>query len=91
MNMVTDMQKFTQYNIANAMENEQSGVAGAAAAAQQAVAMGMVMNELKNNLPATPAVDDVTLRLKKLKELFEMQLITEGEYASKKEELLKLL
>lgn len=89
MNMVGDMQKFTQFSIANAMENENSTVAGAAAAAQQAIVAGMMMNELKSNTQQ-PA-EEVTARLKKLKELFELQLISEAEYAAKKEELLKLL
>lgn len=35
--------------------------------------------------------EDITERLKKLKSLFEAALITEAEYAAKKEELLKLL
>jgi hypothetical protein len=49
----------------------------------------MIMNQAK---PATPVQEeDIPARLKKLKELFETQLITEAEYAAKKEELLKLL
>ncbi|ASZ12970.1 SPFH domain-containing protein [Chitinophaga pendula] len=89
MNMVGDMQKFTQFNLANAMENENSVVAGAAAAAQQAIVAGIMMNEVKTN--TQPPTEDVTARLKKLKELFDMQLITDAEYTAKKEELLKLL
>lgn len=86
MNMVTDINKFSQFSVASAMDKENSAMGDAA---RQAVAIGMVMNQAK---PVTPALEeDIPARLKKLKELFEAQLITEAEYAAKKEELLKLL
>ncbi|MDN5286909.1 MAG: hypothetical protein JWR38_3183 [Mucilaginibacter sp.] len=86
MNMVTDMNKFSQFSVASAMDKENSVMGDAA---RQAVAMGMIMNQAN---PASPApAEDIPARLKKLKELFETQLITEAEYAAKKEELLKLL
>ncbi|WP_143305106.1 SPFH domain-containing protein [Chitinophaga vietnamensis] len=90
MNMVTDMNKFSQYSMANAMDKEGSAIGDAA---RQAAAIGMVTNMVANSATPSPAApaNDITERLKKLKNLFEAQLITEAEYAAKKEELLKLL
>ncbi|NLR78175.1 SPFH domain-containing protein [Chitinophaga eiseniae] len=90
MNMVTDMNKFSQYSIANAMDQERSEVGDGA---RQAVVLGMISNMVnQGQMQQKPApADDITERLKKLKTLFEAQLITEAEYAAKKEELLKLL
>ncbi|MDR6944153.1 SPFH domain-containing protein [Mucilaginibacter pocheonensis] len=86
MNMVTDMNKFSQFSVASAMDKENSAMGDAA---RQAVAVGMIM---KQTNPVTPVpAEDIPARLKKLKELFEAQLITEAEYTAKKEELLKLL
>lgn len=86
MNMVSDINKFSQFSVANAMDKENSTMGDAA---RQAVAIGMIMNQAK---PVTPAPeDDIPARLKKLKALFEAQLITEVEYSAKKEELLKSL
>lgn len=91
MNMVTDMNKFSQYSIANAMDKDGSALGEGA---RQGVVVGMITNLMsqhnttQNN--AAPA-DDITERLRKLKSLFEAELITEAEYAAKKEELLKLL
>ncbi|HVI44496.1 MAG TPA: SPFH domain-containing protein [Chitinophaga sp.] len=90
MNMVTDMNKYSQFSVANAMDKERSEIGDAA---RQAVAFGMIMNA-GASAPApvnTSPTDDVTVRLKKLKDLFDAQLITETEYTAKKEELLKLL
>ena len=86
MNMVTDVNKFSQFSIASAMDKENSAMGDAA---RQAVAVGMIMNQMNPIPPA--AAEDISAKLKKLKELFETQLITEAEYAAKKEELLKLL
>jgi membrane protease subunit (stomatin/prohibitin family) len=83
MNMVTDINKFSQFSVASAMDKENSAMGEAA---RQSVAIGMIMNQAK---PA-PA-EDIPSKLKTLKELFETQLITEAEYATKKQELLKLL
>lgn len=86
MNMVTDMNKFSQFSVASAMDKENSAMGDAA---RQAVAVGMIMKQT-NPVTSVPA-EDIPARLKKLKELFEAQLITEAEYTAKKEELLKLL
>lgn len=90
MNMITDIHKYSQFSIANAMDKDHSEMADTA---RQGLAMGMIMNMSPNGIAqdkARPA-EDVLGRLKSLKELFNMQLITEAEYAAKKEELLKLL
>ncbi|MCW3466411.1 SPFH domain-containing protein [Chitinophaga nivalis] len=90
MNMVTDMHKFSQYSIANAMDQEGSAIGEGA---RQGVVMGMI-SQLAANVSTqnkTVGTEDITERLKKLKQLFDAQLITDAEYAAKKEELLKLL
>jgi membrane protease subunit (stomatin/prohibitin family) len=89
MNMVQDMDKFTKFNMANAMATENNKIADAA---QQAVALGVMLNQVKVP-PAeqAPQQEDITAKLQKLKGLFEAELITEAEYTAKKEELLKLL
>lgn len=86
MNMVTDINKFSQFNTANAIGKDHTMMNDAA---KQAVALGMIMHPLQP-ASSTPA-EDVTARLKKLKLLFEEGLINEAEYGAKKEELLKLL
>jgi membrane protease subunit (stomatin/prohibitin family) len=90
MNMVKDINKFSQFSVANAMDKENTAMGDAA---RQSVAMGMIMNMAAAATTPNKSVEpeDITARLKKLKELFETQLITEAEYAAKKEELLKLL
>ena len=91
MNMVTDMDKFTQFNIANAIEK---GDNKAADATQQALALNLMLNQMKPAATVQPAAapqEDIPTRLKKLKGLFEADLITEAEYTTKKEELLRLL
>lgn len=86
MNMVTDIHKFSQFSVASAITQENSNMGDAA---RQAVALGMIMNQI--NPVSTAGPEDISGKLKKLKELFEAQLITEDEYTAKKEELLKLL
>jgi membrane protease subunit (stomatin/prohibitin family) len=90
MNMVTDMDKFSKFSIATAIGNENNGMADVT---RQGLAMGMIMNiNPSASLPqkAGPG-EDISERLKNLKELFNRQLITDAEYVAKKEELLKLL
>lgn len=53
-----------------------------------------VVNPISFSPPATPIVeadDDITLKLKKLKSLYDKQLITQSEYESKKAEILEQL
>ncbi|NML39701.1 SPFH domain-containing protein [Chitinophaga sp. G-6-1-13] len=92
MNMVTDMNKFSQYSIANAMDKE-GAVLGDGA--RQGVMLGMITNMMNQQQPPAPGkpalADDITERLRKLKSLYEATLITEAEYTAKKQELLNLL
>jgi membrane protease subunit (stomatin/prohibitin family) len=90
MNMVTDMDKFSQFSVATAISNENNGMADVT---RQGLAMGMIMNINPSATPQQKAAqtEDIPGRLKNLKELFSMELITETEYMAKKEELLKLL
>jgi len=91
MNMVTDMNKFTQFSLANAIDKENSAAGNAA---QQAVAMGVMLQQLKPLIQVVepgPPVEDISVRLQKLKHLFEAGLINAGEYTAKKDALLKLL
>jgi membrane protease subunit (stomatin/prohibitin family) len=87
MNMVSDMNKFSQFNTANAIGNDNTAMNNAA---RQAAALGVIMQQ-QQQPPAAQQADDVTARLKKLKLLFEEGLINEAEYTAKKEELIKLL
>lgn len=86
MNMVDDMDKFSRFNTANAIGQDNTTMNDAT---KQAAALAMIMNQQ----PASTSKpsEDVAARLKKLKLLFEEGLINEVEYAAKKEELLKLL
>lgn len=92
MNMVTDMDKFTRFNTANAI-----GQPGTALndATQTALAMGAMMSQVQqaNHPPPNPVppADDLTAKLQKLKTLFDNGLIDEQEYKSKKAELISQL
>lgn len=85
MNMVTDMDKFTKFNQAQAIGEKGTALNEAAT---NAVAMGMVMNQMQQN---EPAEDDIEAKLLKLKKLFENGLIEEDEYKTKKSDLLDKL
>jgi len=91
MNMTRDVQQFRQFNEANAI-----GTQGTALheGVQQGAMMGIVMQAIQqqqqqNHQPA--AAEDITVRLSKLKALFEQGLIDESEYKSKKAELIEKL
>lgn len=90
MNMVTDMNKYQQFNTANAVGEKGTAMHDAT---QQGAALAMMMNQVQqvqqNQSQPTPAPDDVTAKLQKLKILFDNSLIDEAEYKAKKEELLK--
>lgn len=90
MNMVTDMDKFTRFNTANAISEK-----GTAAhdATQNALGLGIIMNQMQqNNTQAKEEVkDDLTLKLQKLKSLFDAGLIDEDEFKTKKSEILSQL
>jgi membrane protease subunit (stomatin/prohibitin family) len=94
MNMVTDMDKFTKFNTANAIGEKGTALNDAA---QNAMAMGVMMNQMQQNnqqqnqqqLPT--GTDDITVKLQKLKGLFDGGLIDEAEYKAKKNDLLSKL
>jgi membrane protease subunit (stomatin/prohibitin family) len=94
MNMVNDMDKFTKFNTANAISQQGTTVNDAT---QNAMLMGMMMNQMQqqqqNNAPqhTPPAADDISSKLKKLKELFDTELIDEAEFKTKKQALLDKL
>lgn len=87
MNMVTDMDKFTKFNTANAIGEKGTALNDAT---QNAMAMGMMMNQMQQHNQA-PQQDDITAKLQKLKALFENGLIDEAEYKTKKSELIEKL
>lgn len=86
MNMVTDMHKFTQFNTAQAIGEKGTALNEATT---HAMAMSMMMSQVQQQ--AQQPAEDITVKLQKLKSLFDSGLIDEAEYKNKKEELLKLL
>jgi membrane protease subunit (stomatin/prohibitin family) len=91
MNMVTDMDKFTKFNTANAIGKPGSAINDAT---QNAVAMGMMMNQMQqtNQQQQIPKVDDdIATKLQKLKNLFDKGLIDDAEYKTKRTDLLNQL
>jgi membrane protease subunit (stomatin/prohibitin family) len=90
MNMVTDMDKFTKFNTANAISEKGTAVHDAT---QNALGLGIIMNQMQqNNAHAKEEVkDDLTLKLQKLKSLFDAGLIDEEEFKTKKSEILSQL
>ncbi len=83
MNMVTDMDKFTKFNTAQAIGEKGTALNEATT---NAMAMGMMMNQMQQQ--NQPAQDDISVKLQKLKSLFDSGLIDEEEFKSKKAELL---
>lgn len=83
MNMVTDMDKFTKFNTANAIGQQGTAVNEGIANGMMA---GIMMNQIQQNLQTSQ--DDITVKLQKLKTLFENGLIDEAEYKQKKAELI---
>ncbi|MDR6967313.1 membrane protease subunit (stomatin/prohibitin family) [Flavobacterium arsenatis] len=82
MNMVTDMDKFTKFNTAEAIAQRGTAV-------NEGLMMGMMMNQMQNQSNnQSNDVDDITSKLKKLKILFDEGLIDDAEYKTKKAELI---
>ncbi len=90
MNMVTDMEKFTQFNTANAIGQKGTAMNDAT---QNAMAMGMMMNQMQqmNNQQQPKVEDDIATKLQKLKTLYDSGLIDDAEFKTKKQELLDKL
>lgn len=87
MNMVTDMDKFTKFNTAQAI-GEKGTVLNEATT--NAMAIGMMMNQVQQQNTQQPN-EDIIAKLQKLKTLFENGLIDETEYKTKKAELIEKL
>jgi membrane protease subunit (stomatin/prohibitin family) len=85
MNMVSDMDKFTQFNTANAIGQKGNALNEANL---NAMAMGMMMNQMQAKQAPVETGDDIAAKLQKLKSLFEGGLIDETEYKTKKQDLL---
>lgn len=88
MNMIGDMNRYTQFQQANALGKEGSAVQNQF---QQGAAMGMMINAMQaqqNSQPKNPEPDDAVQKLTKLKSLFDAGLIDEDEFKAKKAEIL---
>jgi len=104
MNMIGDMNRFTQYQVANsiplAAQNE-GGMAGLGAGQVMGQAMAGAMQPAAPVAPAAPAAaapaaaaisaDDVVATLEKLHGLVEKGILSKEEFEAKKAELLKKL
>ncbi|MFD2920986.1 SPFH domain-containing protein [Terrimonas rubra] len=91
MNMISDMDKYAKFNTANAIGQPGTAVNDAT---QNALAMGVMLNQLQQNATTPqqpPAADDITAKLQKLKSLFDAGLIDEEEYKNKKAALINTL
>lgn len=90
MNMVADMDRFQQFNTANAISQQNTAMSQGT---QTAVMMGAMMNQMGQVMPKSQPQEeeDVMGKLKKLKALFEAELIDEEEFKTKKADLLTKL
>jgi membrane protease subunit (stomatin/prohibitin family) len=95
MRMVGDLNKYTQFQTADAISTaaaNPSGIAGAGAGLGAGIAMGQaMMNSLNQSAPqnaASGAQDDTFQALDKLGELLKKGILTQAEFDSKKTELL---
>jgi len=99
MNMIGDMNKFQQFNVANAMGQQgtamNEGTQAAAMMGAMMGQMGQMMQQTQQNQqqtsPAQVADDDIMGKLKKLKDLYDAGLLDEDEFKAKKAELLSKL
>lgn len=88
MNMVTDMDKFTKFNTAQAIAQEGTIVN---AGITSGMIAGMMVNQMQQQTHQQLQQEDITTKLQKLKTLFENELIDETEYKAKKAELMDKL
>ena len=103
MGMMGDMNKFTQYQMANAIplaaQNE-GGMAGIGAGLAAGMGMGQMMAgtmaqtmagvaQPNAAAPVAPPADDPTAKLGKLKVMLDQNLITQADYDTAKAEVLK--
>lgn len=96
MGVLGDLNKYTQFQAANAMEAAAAnpgGGAGDAMGMGAGLAMGQAMMNAMSQpqapaAPAAPAADDLATRLGKLKTLLENDLISQEDFDAKKAEIL---
>lgn len=93
MNMVGDMNRFQQFNTANAIGQQGTAMNDGT---QAAAMMGAMMNQMINQQnqsaqPQSTGDDDIMGKMKKLKELYDNGLLDEDEFKEKKAELLSKL
>ncbi len=88
MNMVSDMDKFTKFNTANAIGEKGTSLNDAT---QNAMALGIMLNQMQQQNKTPEPETDIVTKLQKLKTLFDGGLIDEDEYKAKKAELINLL
>ena len=103
MNMIGDMGRFTQYQVANAIPEaakNEGGMAGMGVGLGAGVGFGQVMGQAMASAmqpagaaPAAVAVsaDEVVATLEKLHGLVEKGILSQAEFDTKKAELLKKL
>jgi membrane protease subunit (stomatin/prohibitin family) len=88
LNMVKDMDKFTQFNTATAIGDGKSGLNDAV---QQGVMMNAMLQQMnQNQANATPS-EDIPAKLKQLKDLFDAGILDDDEFKTKKAELIAKL
>lgn len=88
MNMVNDMEKFAKFNTAQAI-GQKGTIANEGLT--NGMMTGMMMNQIQQQVTNQQQQEDITVKLQKLKTLFESGLIDEAEYKEKKAELIKKL
>lgn len=90
MNMVSDMDKFTKFNTAEAIGQQGTGVNEGV---KDAAMMAMMMNQMQQmnqqpQTPVAPTTEDIPAKLKQLKELFDAGVLDDDEFKAKKAELI---
>ena len=88
MNMVKDMDVFTKFNTANAIAQHGTTVN---AGVQNALGLSMMMQQIQLQAQPPQPINDISSKLKKLKQFFDDGLIDEAEYKEKKAGLLSQL
>ena len=71
--------------------NNEGGAAGILMGMNAGMQTGNIMNQVAPNQQTTEQTESPMVKLKNLKELFEMELINEDEYALKKKAILDLM
>lgn len=93
MAVLGDMQKYTQFQTAEAItkaaENTGGGLAGVGANIGVGAAIGQAMAQSLNSNSTTTSQTDVFATIEKLHQLFEKGVISQQEFEAKKSELLK--